>query len=219
MRGCNLVTQEHHHQGLTTLHCLMQVLGTTPRFCLPRSQQCTIPCIYQKSQMLPLYHIQKAIWQNRAKDSKLYHLDSCLTKQSLYLLSIIIYVYLFNQYLQCNVQNNLSSYNKVSIIIMTGYLDRMLNCSAYVCDTMLKIFVREFSVLLICLKSPETTMTKNFSGQSISLSLSSSLTWVGGVQVTHASLTTKTIHKEFFNYQYQSLITQQYYITKLIIPP
>ena len=56
---------------------------------------------------------------------------------------------------------------------MTGYLDRMLNCSAYVCDTMLKIFVREFSVLLICLKSPETTMTKNFSGQSISL------TWVG----------------------------------------
>lgn len=70
MRGCNLVTQEHHHQGLTTLHCLMQVLGTTPRFCLPRSQQCTIPCIYQKSQMLPLYHIQKAIWQNRAKDSK-----------------------------------------------------------------------------------------------------------------------------------------------------
>ena len=82
--------------------------------------------------------------------------------------------YLPNQYLQCNVQNNLSSYNKVSIIIMTGYLDRMLNCSAYVCDTMLKIFVREFSVLLICLKSPETTMTKNFSGQSISLSLSSS---------------------------------------------
>ena len=79
--------------------------------------------------------------------------------------------YLPNQYLQCNVQNNLSSYNKVSIIIMTGYLDRMLNCSAYVCDTMLKIFVREFSVLLICLKSPETTMTKNFSGQSISLSL------------------------------------------------
>ena len=42
MRGCNLVTQEHHHQGLTTLHCLMQVLGTTPRFCLPRSQQCTL---------------------------------------------------------------------------------------------------------------------------------------------------------------------------------
>ena len=62
---------------------------------------------------------------------------------------------------------------------MTGYLDRMLNCSAYVCDTMLKIFVREFSVLLICLKSPETTMTKNFSGQSIYLSVLAKLTWVG----------------------------------------